>query len=119
MSTRHVRVRLVLEVVRLALYTFGFVSLGLWGFLGFALPWPGVLCGVLAPLLGVLGWALFLSPRAVCGLDAFGRALVEIALFTAVATAWWWLDVPGVAVPFAVVSVAVGVVTGRAGLRDR
>ena len=101
------------DVLRFLLELFAFVSLGIWGFLAFPLPWPGVLIGLGAPALAILLWALFLSPKAVFRIDPFGQALVEIAVFSAAAIAWWMLGQPVVAVVFAVVAAVSGIINGR------
>lgn len=101
------------DILRFFLELFAFVSLGIWGFLAFPLPWPGVLIGIGAPLLAILVWALFVSPKAVFRVDLFGKAIVEIAVFSAAALGWWTLGQPVVAVVFAVVAAISGVVHGR------
>ncbi len=106
------------EVLRFLLELFAFVSLGIWGFVAFPLPWPGVLIGLGAPALAILAWALFVSPKAVLRVDPFGRALVEIAVFTAAALAWWMLGQPIVAVTFAVVAAVSGILNGRKQFSD-
>ena len=106
------------EVLRFLLELFAFVSLGVWGFLAFPLPWPGVLVGLGAPALAILLWALFVSPKAVFRVDPFGQALVEIAVFTAAAIGWWMLGQPIVAVVFAVVAAVSGILHGRKQLSD-
>lgn len=106
------------DVLRFLLELFAFISLGVWGFLAFPLPWPGVLIGLGAPALAILVWALFLSPKAVFTIDLFGRALIEIALFSAVALAWWTLGQPIVAILVAVVAAVSGILHGRTQLAD-
>ncbi len=106
------------EVLRFLLELFAFVSLGIWGFLAFPLPWPGVLVGIGAPVLAILLWALFVSPKAVFRIDPFGQALVEIAVFSAAALGWWMLGQPIVAVVFAVVAAVSGILHGRKQLGD-
>jgi hypothetical protein len=101
------------DVLRFLLELFAFVSLGIWGFLAFPLPWPGVLIGIGAPLLAILAWALFVSPKAVFRIDTFGKALVEIAVFSAAALGWWTLGQPVVAVVFAVLAAVSGILHGR------
>ena len=101
------------DILRFFLELFAFVSLGVWGFLAFPLPWPGVLVGIGAPLLAILVWALFVSPKAVFRIDAFGKAIVEIAVFSAAAIGWWTLGQPVVAVVFAVVAAVSGIINGR------
>jgi hypothetical protein len=106
------------DILRFLLELFAFVSLGIWGFLAFPLPWPGVLIGIGAPALAILLWALFVSPKAVFRVDQFGKALVEIAVFTAAAIGWWMLGQPIVAVVFAVVAAVSGILHGRKQLAD-
>lgn len=106
------------EILRFLLELFAFVSLGVWGFLAFPLPWPGVLVGLGAPALAILLWALFVSPKAVFRIDPFGQALVEIAVFSAAALGWWMLGQPVVAVVFAVVAAVSGILHGRKQLSD-
>lgn len=101
------------DILRFLLELFAFISLGLWGFAAWPLPWPGVLVGVLAPAFAILAWALFRSPKAVFRLDPFGKAVVEIAVFGSAALAWLDLGQPVVAVVFAIVATISGVISGR------
>ncbi|WP_448005705.1 YrdB family protein [Agromyces bauzanensis] len=101
------------DILRFLLELFAFVSLGIWGFAAFPLPWPGVLIGLGAPALAILLWALFVSPKAVFRIDVFGKALVEIAVFSAAAIGWWMLGQPVVAVVFAIVAAVSGIINGR------
>jgi hypothetical protein len=96
---------------------FAFVTLAVWGFFAWPLPWPGILVGILAPAFAVFLWALFLSPKAVLRLDPLGKAVVQIFLFGAAAFAWWDLGQALVAVLFGVVGAIIGVISGRAELR--
>ncbi|QTX06299.1 YrdB family protein [Agromyces archimandritae] len=100
------------DILRFLLEIFAFVSLGLWGFLAFPLPWPGIAFGIGAPVLAILAWALFRSPKAVFRVDVFGKALVEVATFSAAALAWWDLGQPIVAVALAVVAAVSGIING-------
>ncbi|GAA1510209.1 hypothetical protein BJ978_000077 [Agromyces terreus] len=104
------------DILRFLLELFAFVSLGIWGFLAFPLPWPGILIGIGAPALAILVWALFLSPKAVFHIDLFAQALVEIVVFTSAALAWWTLGQPVVAIVFAVVAAVSGLIHGRSRL---
>jgi hypothetical protein len=101
------------DVLRFLLELFAFVTLAIWGFVAFPLPWPGVLIGIGAPLLAVLLWAFFLSPRSVLRIDPFGKALVEIAVFSATAIAWWTMGQPIVAIVTALVAAVSGIINGR------
>ncbi|UOE42519.1 YrdB family protein [Agromyces larvae] len=101
------------DILRFLLELFAFVSLAVWGFVDFELPWPGVLVGIVAPLAAIALWGLFLSPKAVFSIDAFGKALIEIAIFSAVAIAWWLMGQPVVAIVVAVVAAVSGIINGR------
>jgi len=101
------------DILRLVLELFAFITLGIWGFAGWPLPWPGVLVGIVAPAFAILLWALFRSPKAVFHLDTFGKALIEIAVFGAAALAWWDLGLAPIGLVFAVVATVSGVLTGR------
>lgn len=101
------------DVLRFVLELFAFVSLGIWGFTAWPLPWPGVLIGIAAPAFAILIWALFRSPKAVFRLDPFGKAIVEIAVMGAAALAWWDLGQPIVAGIFAVLATVSGIISGR------
>ncbi len=101
------------DVLRFVLELFAFVSLGVWGFTAWPLPWPGVLIGIAAPAFAILIWALFRSPKAVFRLDPFGKAVVEIAVMGSAALAWWDLGQPIVAGVFAVLATASGLISGR------
>jgi hypothetical protein len=69
--------------------------------------------GVGAPLIAILLWALFRSPRAVIRADVYGKATVEIIVMASAALAWWNLGQPVVAAVFAVVALISGVINGR------
>ncbi|MCI2957910.1 YrdB family protein [Agromyces atrinae] len=101
------------EILRFFLELFAFLSLGIWGFLAFEEWWLKFVVGLGAPLVAILVWALFRSPKAVFRIDAFAKAIIEIAVFTAAALAWWTLGQPIVAVVFAVVAAVSGVINGR------
>lgn len=101
------------DILRFLLELFAFVSLGIWGFAAWPLPWPGVLVGLMAPAFAILIWGLFRSPKAVFTLDPFGKAVVEICVMGAAAFAWWDLGQPVVAVGFGLVATVSGVISGR------
>lgn len=100
------------DVVRFVLELFALVTFAIWGFSSWDLPWS-IVVGVGAPVLAALVWALFLSPRAVFGLDVYGRSLIELVVMGAAALAWLDLGQPIVAIVFGVVAVVSGVVNGR------
>lgn len=101
------------DILRFVLELFAFFTLGLWGFLTWPGPWQNVVVGIGAPVLAIVVWGLFRSPKAVFRLDPFGKALVEIIVFSSAAFAWWALGQPIVAVGFAIVAVVSGVINGR------
>lgn len=101
-----------LDVVRSIVLVVAVGSLALWGFATWPLPWNIVL-GIGAPLIVILVWALFLSPRPVLRVHPFLRAAVELLIYVGVTIAWWLMDQPLIGVAFAVVAVGAGVVTGR------
>ena len=105
------------DMLRFVLELFAFISLGIWGFVAWPLPWPGVLLGLATPAFAILVWALFRSPKAVFRLDPFGKAVIEIAIFGSAAIAWWDLGFPIVTLIFAVVATVSGVISGRTELR--
>ncbi|TFD59203.1 DUF2568 domain-containing protein [Cryobacterium suzukii] len=104
-------------MLRFVLELFAFISLGLWGFIAWPLPWPGILFGLATPAFAILVWALFRSPQAVFRLDPFGKALIEIAIFGSAAIAWWDLGFPIITIIFGVVATVSGVISGRKELR--
>ena len=101
------------DILRFLLEIFAVVTLGIWGFLAWPLPWPGALIGIGAPLLAILLWGLFRSPKAVFRIDPFGKAVVEILVMGSAALAWWQLGQPIVAAVFAIVATISGVISGR------
>ncbi|MCS5714784.1 YrdB family protein [Herbiconiux sp. CPCC 205716] len=104
------------DVVRLLVELFAFFTFAFWGFVAWPFPWNLAL-GIATPLFVIVVWALFLSPKAVIHIDAFGRALVEIVLLGSAALAWLMLGQPVVALVFGVVAVVSGVIAGRKNLR--
>jgi hypothetical protein len=100
------------DVLRLVLELFAFVSLGVWGFVSFAFP-LNVVVGLGAPILAILLWALFRSPRAVFSVDVYGKSLVELLVVAATTLAWLDLGQPVVGIVYALVAVVSGVVAGR------
>lgn len=100
------------DVLRFVLELFAIVSLGIWGFLAWPLPW-NIVVGIGAPVLAILLWALFRSPKAVLHVDPFVKAIVEIVVMGSAAFAWWSLGQPVVALVFAVVATVSGAINGR------
>ncbi|TAM69358.1 MAG: DUF2568 domain-containing protein [Microbacteriaceae bacterium] len=100
------------DIVQFFIELFAFVSFGVWGFVAWPLPW-NILVGIGAPLIAIVVWALFLSPKAVLQIDNYGKALIEIAVMVSAAYAWWDLGQPIVAVVFAIIATISGAVKGR------
>ncbi|WP_372967840.1 YrdB family protein [Microbacterium sp.] len=101
-----------LDIVRSIVLVAAVGSLALWGFATWPFPWNVVL-GIGAPVVVILVWALFLSPRPVLRLHPFLRAAVELLIYVGVTIAWWLMDQPIIGTAFAVVAVGTGVVSGR------
>ncbi len=79
------------------------ITVTVWGFLAWPLPFPGILTGLGLLALCVLLWALFLSPKPVLRVDRFAQALFELCLFAAAVAAllalgvfWVWAAVLGI-----------------------
>ncbi|MBN9631250.1 MAG: YrdB family protein [Actinobacteria bacterium] len=100
------------DILRFLLEIFAIVSLGIWGFIAWPLPW-NIVVGIGAPALAILLWALFRSPKAVLHVDPFVKAIVELVVMGSAAFAWWSLGQPIVALVFAVVATVSGVINGR------
>ena len=105
-----------LDALRLVSELVAFAALALWGFLAWNAPWSFV-WGIGAPLLAILGWALFLSPRAVFHLPRLVRAVIELLVFASATVALWGLGMPWAGLAVGVFCVAVGVLVGRRELR--
>lgn len=100
------------DLLRLLLELWAVVTLGIFGFTQFAFP-LNLAVGLGAPLLAITLWALFRSPRAVFGVDPFVKALIEIAVFSSAAFAWWSMAQPVLAVLTAAVAAVSGILIGR------
>ncbi|MBO9627496.1 MAG: YrdB family protein [Microbacterium sp.] len=105
-----------IDIVRVIVLVVAIGTLALWGFAAtWPLPWNVVL-GIGAPVVVLLLWALFLSPRPVLRLHPFLRAVVELLIYVGVTIAWWLMDQPLIGLGFAVVAVGAGVISGRRSL---
>ncbi|GAB3616308.1 YrdB family protein [Okibacterium endophyticum] len=100
------------EILRFFLELFAIVSLGIWGFLAWPFPW-NVVIGIAAPVVAIVLWGLFRSPKAVFRIDAFGKGFVELVVMGSAIFAWIHLGVPVVAIVFGVLAVVSGVINGR------
>ncbi|WP_244274750.1 YrdB family protein [Rathayibacter oskolensis] len=103
------------DVLRFLLELFAFTTFGIWGFTTWGVP-LNIVFGVGAPVVAILVWALFLSPRAVVAIDVYGRSLIELLVMGAAAVAWLDLGQPIVAIVFGVLAVVSGIIAGRRSL---
>lgn len=101
-----------IDILAFVCELFAFATLAIWGFAGFALPW-NIVAGVGAPVVAILVWALFVSPRAVLRVHPFVRALAELLVYAAATIAWWSMGHPWIGLVFGVIAVVVGVIAGR------
>ncbi|MGO2660029.1 YrdB family protein [Mycetocola reblochoni] len=106
----------IVDVLRVLIELIAVVVLAVWGFSEWAFP-LNIVVGLGAPVLAVLLWALFLSPRPVLRTELYLRSLVEIALYVAAAAALWSLGLPVVAVVYLLVASALGLWSGLRRLR--
>ncbi|GAA5152751.1 YrdB family protein [Microbacterium pseudoresistens] len=104
-----------LDIVRVIVLLVALASLAIWGLAAWPMPWS-IVAAVAAPLLVLLVWALFLSPRPVLAVHPFVRAAVELVVYAAVTIAWWSLGQTWIGLGFGVVAVATGVMAGRRAL---
>lgn len=104
-----------LDVVRTVILILAIGSLALWGFAAWSLPWS-IVFGVGAPLLVLVVWALFLSPRPVLRVHPFLRATVELLIYVGVTIAWWSMGQALIGSAFGLVAIVAGVISGRRAL---
>ncbi|BDV29940.1 YrdB family protein [Microbacterium terricola] len=101
-----------IDVLAFVCELFAFGSLLLWGFAAWPFPW-NIVVGIGAPVIAILVWALFVSPRAVFAVHPFVRAVVELLVYVSATIAWWSLGFAWVGIVFFAVAAAVGVIAGR------
>ena len=101
-----------IDILAFVCELFAFASLAIWGFASWPFPW-NIVAGIGAPVLAILVWALFVSPRAVFSVHPFVRALVELLVYASATIAWWSLGQAWVGLIFGVLAVTVGVIAGR------
>lgn len=104
-----------LDIVRVVVLIAAIASLALWGFASWDLPW-NIVIGVGVPVVALLLWALFLSPRPVLRVHPFLRAVVELFIYVGVTIAWWSMGQALIGTAFALVAVVAGVLSGRRAL---
>lgn len=105
-----------LDIVRAVVLIAAVASLALWGFASWAFPW-NIVAGIGAPVIVLLIWAVFLSPRPMLQLHPFLRAIVELLVYVGVTIAWWSMGQAWIGLGFAVVAVTVGLFAGRRALQ--
>lgn len=106
-----------IEIIRVVVLLAVLATFAIWGFTAWSTPWNFVY-GLGTPLVVLLLWALFLSPRPVLAVHPFVRAVIELLLYGAATAAWWSMNVLWAGVAFAVVAITVGLMSGLAALRD-
>lgn len=102
----------VVDVLAVLCELFAFGTLAFWGFAAWPFPW-NIVAGIVAPVLAILLWALFVSPRAVIVVHPFLRAVVELLVYVSATIAWWSVGLVWVGLIFGVIAVTVGVLAGR------
>ncbi|MDQ0726198.1 YrdB family protein [Microbacterium sp. W4I20] len=105
----------VLDIVRVVVLVVAVASLVLWGFASSTLPWNLIL-GIGVPIVVILLWAVFLSPRPVLSVHPFLRAVVELFIYVGVTIAWWSMGQALIGSAFALVAIVAGVLSGRRAL---
>lgn len=100
------------DVVAFLCELFAFGTLAGWGFTAWPFPW-NIGVGLAAPLIAILLWALFVSPRAVIAVHPFVRAFVELLVYASATIVWWTSGSAWVGLAFAIVAVSVGLIAGR------
>ncbi|RKR75417.1 YrdB family protein [Frondihabitans australicus] len=101
------------DVLRFFLELFAFFSLAFWGYMAWPFPWPGLLFLIGLPILAMVVWGLFRSPKAVVQSDPVGKAIVEIAVMGAAVYTWFSLGYPIVCAVFGVLALVSGIVNFR------
>ena len=91
---------------------FAFATLAIWGFAIWPFPW-NIVAGIGAPVLAILVWALFVSPRAVLAVHPFVRGAGRAARLRVGHDRLVEHGAPWVGLGFGVVAVTVGVIAGR------
>ncbi|MBS1699236.1 MAG: YrdB family protein [Actinobacteria bacterium] len=104
-----------LDIVRVVVLIAALASLALWGLAVWTLPW-NLVAAIGAPVITLLLWALFLSPRPVLVVHPFVRAAVELIVYASVTVAWWTMGQAWIGLGFAVVAIATGLMAGRRAL---
>jgi len=105
-----------LDLIRTIVLIASLASLVLWGLSMWDFPW-NIVAAVAIPLIVLLVWALFLSPRPVLQLHPFVRAAVELLIYLGVTLAWWSMGQAWVGLGFAIVAIFTGLFSGWRNLK--
>lgn len=105
-----------LDIIRTVVLIASLASLVLWGLSMWDFPW-NIVVAVLTPLIVLVVWALFLSPRPVLHLHPFIRAAVELLIYVGVTIAWWSMGQAWVGLGFAIVAIVTGLFSGWRSLK--
>lgn len=101
-----------IEVLAFVCEIVAFGVLAVWGFVFWLFPW-NIVAGIGTPLVAILLWALFVSPRAVFAVHPFVRAIVELLVYAAATAAFWAMGMTWIGVGYAVIAITVGAIAGR------
>ena len=101
------------DVLAFVCEIFAFVTLAIWGFAPWPFPW-NIVVGIAAPVVAILVWALFVSPRAVLAVHPFvARAHRAARLRLRPPSPGGAWGQPWVGLVFGIVAVTAGVFAGR------
>jgi hypothetical protein len=100
------------DLVAFVCELFAFATFAFWGFAAWPFPW-NIAFGIGTPVLALVIWALFVSPRAVLHVHPFVRAIVELLVYAGATVCLWSMGLAWIGVAFAVVAVTAGVIAGR------
>lgn len=106
----------LVDAVRFLCELFAIVSLAIWGFAAWPVP-LNIAAGIIAPVIAIVLWGLFRSPRAVFTVDIYLKGLIELVVMLGAAFAWWAMGHLLIGGIFAVIAVGQGVIVGRRELR--
>ncbi|MBC9944681.1 YrdB family protein [Leucobacter sp. cx-328] len=105
---KRARTTAVLQLIRGLFQVISVLTITVWGFLAWPMP-VGILSGLIALVVSVVVWALFLSPKPVLRTDHFAQALVELVLIAGAVGAMLGLGVHwALPVAFGVIAAVIG-----------
>ena len=105
---KRARATAVLQLIRGLFQVISVLTITVWGFLAWPMP-VGILSGLIALVVSVVVWALFLSPKPVLRTDHFAQALVELVLTAGAVAAMLALGVHwALPVAFGIIAVVIG-----------